>query len=538
MTLLTSMFGGAKLIAGDRDPFDDRWYGPTMMRSATGLTLRTEDILKASAALACVRVISETISTLPLLMYERVGSDDRKRANDHPLFDLLRHQPNKDMTAVDFWGLCGVFLLLWGTFYAEIIPGRRGFADQLIPLHTDRVRMQRMENGRLRYLITEQSEPGITGVMPAVRQRVILEDQMFRVIGLSLNGKLGLRVMDLAREVVALALAGEGYAARLFSNDARPGGVLEAPGKVDDTARDELKESWYAAHAGVPNAHKVAVLTGGMKFHEIAHTARDSQMVDARKHQAIEVARIFRVQPHKIGILDRATFSNIEQQALEFVVDTMTPWLTRIQASIRRDLIIAPNKFFAEFMINARMWADSEGRAKFFTQMWNIGVLSQNEIRRMENLNSIPGGDTYFVPLNMVPVGQTALVDRTRALARGAAARVARKEMEQISANAAKLANDPASWREWVLSFYAKHAQFVADALQLDPVTAQEYTDRRRDGLLAMGMENMAIWQSTLVPALVALAMGDREHGQARNLESDMQPAMAVEAGSVGADAS
>ena len=286
-------------------------------------------------------------------------------------------------------------VVLRGNAYSEIRYDRSGAVSELCPLTTDNVAVEQLDNGRLRYNYR----------LPTGQPRIFLQDEIFHLRGLSMCGPVGISPLSYAREVIGAALATQGYGARLFSNDARPGGILEHPGKIGADAAARLKQSWSSAHSGVGNSHKVAVLEEGMSFKPISMSAEDSQFLQTRKFQVSEIARIFRVPPHMIGDLERATFSNIEQQSIGFVRDTIRPWLVRWEQAISRDLIQDPETNFAEFSVDALLRGDIASRYAAYAVGRINGWLSANEIRSLENMNPIEEGDDYLIPLNMTQAG-------------------------------------------------------------------------------------------------------------------------------------
>ena len=395
--------------AGDPAPEDDFWYSPVAAQAASGVPVTSETALRLAPVYACVKVLAETIASLPLLVYQRRPDGGKTRAPDHPLFDILHRQPNAWQTAYEFWQMLVWHVALRGNGYAEIVPGRRGPVDQLIPLHPDSVRVMREASGRLSYEIkpraTQNDAVGAVG-----KTRVLMQGEVLHIRGLSSNGIVGFNPIEVEREAIGMGIAAQDYAARFWRNDSRPGGVLEHPGQLSEEAERAIRDSFVKAQTGV-HRHKPAVLAEGMKFNPIGVTNKDAQFLEIRQFSAVDVARIWRMQPHKIGILDRATFSNIEQQSIEFVVDTITPWLIRIEQAISRDLILAPKVFFAEFLVEGLLRGDSAARASFYNTLIQAGVMTRNEARIRENLNPLPGLDAPLQPLNMVPASPERAID-------------------------------------------------------------------------------------------------------------------------------
>lgn len=525
--------------AGTPAPGDDYWYRPYGTASATGLRFAEADVLKASAALACVRVLSESVAALPCVLYRRErdaqGRVLKSRDPEQPLYSILHDRPNDLMSAFDFWQLAIVFAALWGTFYAEIQPGARGFVDQLWPLHPDTVKPEWLPGRRLRYKVRDPATGG---------ERILLQEEVLRIPGLSLDGLIGQPVLALVRETIALALAAEGYAARLFRQGSTLG-ILSTEQVLPAEQRKALEESWATARAGVENAHKTAFLDRGFKWQPIGLDAEKTQLQAVRKEQAIEIARVFRVQPAKIGIYDQSTRANVEQQALEFVQDTLAPWLKRIAQAVSRDLIAAPETWFAEFLVDARMWADGAARSAFYTGAILNGWMTRNEVRVLENLNPLDGLDEPLSPLNMrqganapqparepgtvaqmdvaegmgapapapmavsAPIQPSMLAESTRmhAVVRAAAERLARREIAAVAKAAERHAQDLPGWHAWLETFYAEHAVLVAEALAIEPGRARRYCDSQQAALREQGLIASAAWERTLPDTLAALAL-------------------------------
>jgi HK97 family phage portal protein len=385
-------------FAGTPNDADDFWYQPITGLTLSGQRVTPDSSLRTAAVYACVRVLTETIASLPLIVYRREDNGGKTRARNHPLFTLLHDQPNSWQTAYEFIEMMQGHLEMRGNAYAEIIPGRRGFVDQLIPLHPDKVEVEVLKNGQLDYLYRER--PG--------NIRRIEQDMMFHVRGWGSNGYVGSSPIALAAEAVGMSLAAQEYGARFFENDASPGGVLEHPGSLkNDAAAKRMRDSWQEAHTG-KNRSKIAILEQGLKYTQIGLTNKDAQFLESRKFQAEEIARIFRVQPHKIGLLDKATFSNIEHQAIEFVVDTIRPRVRRWEQAIQRDLILQKGTFFAEFLIDGLLRGDIKSRYEAYKiALGGAGspaFMRVNEVRVTENMNPIgPEGDQLVTPMNVQP---------------------------------------------------------------------------------------------------------------------------------------
>lgn len=446
--------------------------------SAAGTRVNPRTALSAPAIQAAVRVIAETVGTLPLLVYERLERGKR-RAIEHPLYPILREQPNPEMTACVWLETQMAHLLLWGNAYSEIQRNGRGEVVALWPLLPDRTRLVRRGDGEGFY---ETSVPDGTTV------RLRRED-VLHVPGLTFDGRTGLAAILLARESVGLTLAAEEYGARFFSNAAQPSGVLEHPGQLSEEAVRRLREAWQATYGGLTNAHRVAILEEGMKWQQIGADNRNAQFVDTRKFQATESARLFRVPPHLIGDLERATFSNIEHQQIEFVVYTLRPYLVRWEQAINTRLFsqAARGRFFAEFLIEGLLRGDTQSRYAAYAVGRQWGWLSADDVRELENMNPLPDeqGGIYLVPANMLSAGalsdpprdQTAR--RIRSIVAGVARRLARREADRVAALAQRHAASPERWREELTAFYREFAERLSEALELALPVARRYCAER-----------------------------------------------------------
>jgi HK97 family phage portal protein len=390
-------------------PFDDRFYPSSAgYGSASGQTVTPELALRLAAVYSCVRVCAETIASLPLIIYQRLPDGGKKRAVDHPLYEVLHDKPNLWQTSFEFIEMMQAHLELRGNAFALIVPGPRGAVDALIPLHPDRVQVYRLPNGRLRYTVRDW----YTGELQHYAQEEILH-----LRGWSSDGMVGMSTISLARESIGGGLGMQEYAARFFENDSRPGGVLTTPQTMSPEATERVRQSWQEAQSGA-NRHKVALLEQDLTYKAISVSNKDSQFLEAKEFNRVEIASLFRVPPHKIADLSRATFSNIEQQNIEFYTDCIRPRVVRWERRIKIDLIdpldLDENEYFCEFLMDAIIRGDLKSRYDSYTKGRFGGWLSPNDICRMENLNPIAkedGGDTYLQPANMIPSGSAPPAD-------------------------------------------------------------------------------------------------------------------------------
>ena len=364
--------------------------GPT----ASGKLVNEHTAMQTSAVYACVRILSESIASLPLHLYQRSDDGGKTPKPGHPLFRLLHDEPNPEMTSFVFRETLMSHLLLWGNAYAQIIRDGRGNAVALYPLLPDRMAVDRGPTGEIIY--TYQGDKG---------QAKLTREQVLHIPGLGFDGLIGYSPIAMAKNAVGMSLATEEYGARFFANGANPGGVLEHPGTIKDIAR--VKESWNAGYQGSSNAHKVALLEEGMKFHQIGIPPEQAQFLETRKFQINEIARIFRVPPHMVGDLEKSSFSNIEQQSLEFVKYTLDPWVIRWEQSLTQALLLPSEKqsLFIRFNLDGLLRGDYESRMKGYSTGIQNGFYSVNDVRALEDLNLLSaeeGGDFHMLNGNMI----------------------------------------------------------------------------------------------------------------------------------------
>ena len=363
--------------------------------TTSGKAVNERTAMQTSAVYACVRILAESVAGLPLHVYERTANGSKSTKPSHPLYRLLHDEPNREMTSFVFRETLMSHLLLWGNAYAQIIRDGRGFPIALYPLLPDRMAVDRNESGDLVY--TYQSDKG---------QVKLRRENILHIPGLGFDGLIGYSPIAMAKNAVGLALATEDYGATFFANGANPGGVLEHPGVIKPEQADRLRESWQSQFGGA-NAHKVAVLEEGLKFHQMSIPPEQAQFLETRKFQINEIARIFRVPPHMVGDLEKSSFSNIEQQSLEFVKYTLDPWVVRWEQSLQQALILPSEKatIFIKFNLDGLLRGDYQSRMQGYSTGIQNGFMSVNDVRGLEDMNLLTaeeGGDLHFVNGNMV----------------------------------------------------------------------------------------------------------------------------------------
>ena len=369
--------------------------------SNSGKNVNERSAMQMTAVYACVRILSESIAGLPVHLYQYVDSGSKQKALEHPLYRLLHDEPNPEMTSFVFRETLMTHLLLWGNAYAQIIRNGKGQVVALYPLMPNRMSVDRDDKGHLFYQYQMQDSDAPTAKSGTV---ILKPTDVLHVPGLGFDGLVGYSPIAMAKNAIGLSIATEEYGAKFFANGATPSGILEYPGTVKNP--EAIRESWNAGFGGSSNAHKVAVLEEGMKYTPIAISPNEAQFLETRKFQIDEIARIFRVPPHMVGDLEKSSFSNIEQQSLEFVKYTLEPWIVRWEQSLNRALLSETEKaaYFVKFNVDGLLRGDYQSRMNGYATARQNGWMSANDIRELENLDLIPdelGGNLYLINGNM-----------------------------------------------------------------------------------------------------------------------------------------
>ena len=370
--------------------------------SASGKNVNERSAMQMTAVYACVRVLSEAVAGLPLHLYRYTEKGSKEKAIDQPLYFVLHDEPNPEMTSFAFRETLMTHLLLWGNAYAQIIRNGKGEVVALYPLMPNRMTVDRDEKGQLYYEYQTSTDEARTTKGGTVRLR---PSDVLHVPGLGFDGLVGYSPIAMAKNAIGLAIAAEEYGSKFYANGAAPSGVLEHPGILKDPSK--VRDSWNETFGGSGNAHKIAVLEEGMKYTPISINPSEAQFLETRKFQIDEIARIFRVPPHMIGDLERSTFSNIEQQSLEFVKYTLEPWLVRWEQAMARALISPKDKskYFIKFNVDGLLRGSYQERMQGYSVGIQNGFMCPNDVRSLENLDLIPeelGGNSYMVNGNMI----------------------------------------------------------------------------------------------------------------------------------------
>lgn len=379
-----------------RDPLIAEWLGFSNS-TAAGVSVTADSAMRVAAVYSCIRVLSETLAGLPLILYRRKKGGGKERATDHWLYHVLHRSPNNWMTSFSWREMSMIHLGLRGVAYSRVLGNRATGSRQLIPIHPDRVRVKLIDEGRFGYEVMLKN--GGT--------QFLEHEEMLRIPFMTADGVTPITPIQCQRETIGASIASQDYSSRFWANDARPtGGWVEIDGAFrDDDAQKKFERSWQSAMTG-ENRHKTPFLPRGMKYNPpTGLTMEDAQFIETRKMQRSEIAGIWRVPPHMIGDLERATFSNVEQQSIDFVVYTMQPWLARWEQELSRGLLnpAEQEEYFVEFLVDGLLRGDATARANYFRTAVTTGWMNRNEVREIENMNRAEGLDEFLTPLNMSP---------------------------------------------------------------------------------------------------------------------------------------
>lgn len=357
----------------------------------------TETAMKYTAVFSCVRVLAETLSATPIFLYRRLPNGDKQVRTDLNVYDILRYQPNEEMSAFSFKEICMMNLNLGGNAVSEKIVNSNGDLIGLYPYQWENVRIDRDSENKLIYIVKNNGE-----------EKVLQKSEVLHIPGLTLNGVSGLTPLEYIAKTIVLGLSYESFSSNFYKNGAHAGGVIQHPNELSDVSFDRLKKEFARSYQGLSNTGKPIILEGGASYQPISIKPADAQLIENKKFQIEDIARIYRVPLHLIQNLDRATNNNIEHQSLEFVMYTMLPWFKRWEESLNIQLLTKrerKNGFFLEFKVDSLLRGDAKSRAEAYATGRQWGWFSVNDIRKLENLNSIDNGDIYLQPMNMVEAG-------------------------------------------------------------------------------------------------------------------------------------
>lgn len=466
--------------------------------SYTGEEVNPDTALGISAAYACITILAETIASLPLILYRRKGRG-KERATDHPLYALLHDAPNKEHSSMVFRELLQGHLGGWGNGYGQIIRNGAGQVAEIWPLRPDRMEKVERVNGERRYTYKRG------GTIPTPYK----QSDIWHVQGFGSDGLMGLSPVALARNELGVAIAAEKYGGRVFQNDARPTVVMMHPNTMSDAAWGRLEKNWKDTYGGADNAGKFALLEEGATIETIGFPPEQSQFLETQKFAISQVARWYKIPLSLLGEHDKAsTYASVEQFMLSFVIHTIRPWVVRWEQSINTQLLTEKERkagYYSEFLLDALLRGDTTARFEAYAKGIQNGFFCINDVRLKENLDEVEGGDTHFIPLNLIPLGQAGQYDpsgdvgeldamrslsapeetreaRDRQYQAGlyrhrlagaqipaltdAAGRVIRRERNDIMAALKKRRAYPINdFMQWFDKFYEEHSDFAAGQL-------------------------------------------------------------------------
>ena len=397
MGIITELLSGSERRDHPSNPRDWLWGLSGGIDTYTGKKIDEHEALHSTAFFAAIKFIAETIASLPLHLYRRMSPKGKERASAHPLYNMLHLRPNPEMTSMNYREAMIGQCVTWGDCFSEKDIDGSGNVKALWPLQSSKMTVRRIND----VLLYEYRLPeGKLAILP--RERVL------HVPAFGGNGLAGYNIVDKGREAIGISLALEEFAARFFSNNAKPPAVLEHPGVMGEDGVSNFRKSWHEAQGGLSNSNRIAILEEGMKLHEYGVSPEQAQAIQSRKFSVTEIARLTNLPPHILKDLDRASFNNIEQMSLELVVYSLRPWMVRFEQNYTTQLLSEKEqkKYFVEHLIDGLLRGDTVQRWTAYTQGFNIGALSPNDILEMENKNPYEGGDQHFVQLNMVPVDE------------------------------------------------------------------------------------------------------------------------------------
>lgn len=497
-------------VSGTPAAWDDYWYSSIGFSSASGMRVNADSAKRIATVLACVGVIGRNLGTLPCKIYSEAPNGAKKLVTHHPLYDVLYSRPNKQQTAFEFKQMLQGHVELRGNAYAEIVPGPRGPVDQLIPMHPDRVHVERMlPTGRLRY----RYDDPLTN-----NTRNLMQEEVFHLRNFSDDGAVGQSTVAMGCDTFGIALAQQDYSARFLKNDARPPIVFEGAAFKTKQQEEDFQDSWQRGHTAA-NRGKAGLLPPGITAKVLGVNPSDQQLLDSRKFSRIEICSIFGVPPHLIGETEKtATYASVEQFNIMYAVHCILPRLVMWEQAIQRDLLTS-SRYFAKFSMGALLRGDTASRYAAYHTAIGDGWMCQDEARALEDMNPIPNGvgRRFWRPVNWAPLDQvsipavvpaqtagTATDDpnagdgaeaaakqkvlqmQLKVLATGVADRCVRKEVNALRKMVERGATDYD-----VEEFYAGQLDFVAKAFNLDAESIvpmrQVYFDRASEiaGFLA-----------------------------------------------------
>lgn len=468
----------------------DFWYGPTPTISASGARVTPESAMRLTVVYRCVNLIASTVAKLPLKMRDRETSNP---VTDHPVGKLIGRRPNRWQTPYQFRAMSVAHLLLRGNAYSRIVTDRAGQVSELVPYHPDHVTIETTADD-WRYIVRQPGKPEV----------VLTRGEMLHLLGLSADGIAGITPIAAQKDAIGAAISAQDHAARVFKNGAKLGGQwVEIPGKFQDAEkRRQYVEEWNSRYGGA-NSGLTPIMENGAKLHPLGMTNADAQWIETRKYDDVALCRIFGVPPHKIGVLDRATYSNMEQQNVEFF-EEIHSIAANLEQLLQMQLLTEEeeDRYYVQFELKGVLRADSATRGKFYHDAIQDGWMTRNEVREREDMEPLTGLDEPLEPLNMA---RTSDRNREQALLQSAAERAVTREIRAVRAIVER-GNGPAAVAAAREFYTGKHAAYLADALACDPQAARDWCEQRLQTLMSRPPADvLAEWESDGAQALQEL---------------------------------
>lgn len=374
-------------------------------------SIDAQTAMRYSAVFACCRVLGETFASMPAMEYRKKPNGDREATRDTAAFDILHNAPNDEMSPYNFKEACMMNANLGGNIVCEKLVNRFGDVVGLYPYQWQMVNIGRdKETRKLAYT-----------VMNGTTQKNLKREQVFHVPGISFDGIIGLSPIEYAASAIRLGVSYEQFGVNFYKKGVNSSGAFTFPNELGEEAFRRLKKDLQENYAGLRNTGTPMLLEGGGKFEQFAMKPADAQLIENKRFQVEDIARIYRVPLHLIGDLTRSTNNNIEHQSLEFVMYTMLPWFKRWEENINMQLLSLAERragYYIEFKIDALLRGDAKSRAEAYAAGRQWGWLSVNDIRKLENMPAIANGDIYLQPSNMIEAGKEVQnADKVKALA-------------------------------------------------------------------------------------------------------------------------
>lgn len=367
-----------------------------------GEKVNSDIAMNVAAVYACVRILSNHVAMLPLQVYQNTNGK-RKRVTDHPIAKIIENRPNPYMTPFQFKQTMEAHRQLYGNAYAEIEFSKTGYPKALWVL-----------NPTLTSIVMEKDNEGnlkrywVRTILPNGKSVCIPYENVIHLKGVSTNGLTGKSPIEVAKETIGIQIAGQKFTGQFYANGTMTSGVLKVPQSLKPEAKAVIRSEWEKFNNGLENSHRVAILDAGLDYQSLGIKQSDAQYIETQKFSISEIARIFNVPPHMLADLERATFSNIEQQSLEFIRDTLSPliisWEQELQYRLFTDKDLEEKKYYLKFNINSLLRGDSQARSAYYEKMINLGIYSINEVRELEDKDKIKNGDKHYMSLNYIDI--------------------------------------------------------------------------------------------------------------------------------------